>query len=79
MQAPKLTITRRTLVRGAIGAGVVAGIAGVNGVMHSRKNVTLSSELTIGPQSVVTLDTFTQLDEPSQMMHLLDSVDLPYH
>ncbi len=79
MQAPKLTITRRTLVRGAIGAGVVAGIAGVNGVMHSRKNVTLSSELTIGPQSVVTLDTFTQLDEPGEMMHLLDSVDLPYH
>lgn len=79
MQAPKLTITRRTLVRGAIGAGVVAGIAGVNGVMHSRKNVTLSSELTIGPQSVVTLDSFTQLDEPGEMMHLLDSVDLPYH
>lgn len=79
MQAPKLTITRRTLVRGAIGAGVVAGIAGVNGAMQSRKHVTLSSELTIGPQSVVTLDTFTQLDEPSQMMHLLDSVDLPYH
>lgn len=79
MQKQKLTITRRTLVRGAIGAGVLAGIVGVNGIVKSKKNTTLTSELTVTPENIVSLDAFTQLDEPSAMMRLRGSFDLPYH
>lgn len=79
MQKQKLTITRRTLVRGAIGAGVLAGIVGVNGVVKSKKNTTLTSELAVTPENIVSLDAFTQLDEPSAMMRLRGSFDLPYH
>lgn len=79
MQKQKLTITRRTLVRGAIGAGVLAGIVGVNGIVKSKKNTTLTSELTVTPENIVSLDAFTQLDEPSTMMRLRGSFDLPYH
>lgn len=79
MQKQKLTITRRTLVRGAIGAGVLAGIVGVNGIVKSKKNTTLTSELTVTPENIVSLEAFTQLDEPSAMMRLRGSFDLPYH
>lgn len=79
MQKQKLTITRRTLVRGAIGAGVLAGIVGVNGVVKSKKNTTLTSELAVTPENIVSMDAFTQLDEPSAMMRLRGSFDLPYH
>lgn len=78
MQKQKLTITRRTLVRGAIGAGVLAGIVGVNGVVKSKKNTTLTSELAVTPENIVSLDAFTQLDDPNAMMRLRGSFDLPY-
>ncbi len=79
MQKQKLTITRRTLVRGAIGAGVLAGIVGVNGVVKSKKNTTLTSELAVTPENIVSLDAFTQIDDPNAMMRLRGSFDLPYH